>query len=72
MIRRVEEDLRRRTRALLDAVEPGVPFDFLVDIAAELPMQMICLLLGVPEADRHWLFEAIEPSFDFRGCGRRW
>ena len=67
MIRRVEEDLRRRARALLDAVEPGVPFDFLVDIAAELPMQMICLLLGVPEADRHWLFEAIEPSFDFRG-----
>lgn len=67
MIRRVEEDLRRRARALLDAVEPGVPFDFLVDIAAEVPMQMICILLGVPEADRHWLFEAIEPSFDFRG-----
>lgn len=21
----------------------------------------------MPEADRHWLFEAIEPSFDFRG-----
>ncbi|CAJ1509412.1 cytochrome P450 [[Mycobacterium] holstebronense] len=67
MIRRVETDLRRRARALLDAVEPGVPFDFLVDIAAEVPMQMICILLGVPEADRHWLFEAIEPSFDFRG-----
>lgn len=67
MIRRVEEDLRRRAQALLDAVEPGVPFDFLVDVAAELPMQMICILLGVPEADRHWLFEAIEPSFDFRG-----
>lgn len=67
MIRRVEEDLRRRARTLLDAVEPGVPFDFLVDIAAEVPMQMICILLGVPEADRHWLFEAIEPSFDFRG-----
>ncbi len=67
MIRRVETDLRRRARVLLDAVEPGVPFDFLVDIAAEVPMQMICILLGVPEADRHWLFEAIEPSFDFRG-----
>ncbi|HEU4362670.1 MAG TPA: cytochrome P450 [Mycobacterium sp.] len=65
MIRRVEEDLRGRARRLLDAVQPGVPFDFLVDIATELPMQMICILLGVPEADRHWLFEAIEPSFDF-------
>jgi cytochrome P450 len=67
MIRRVEDDLRARTRRLLDAVVPGKPFDFLVDIAAELPMQMICILLGVPESERHWLFEAIEPQFDFGG-----
>lgn len=67
MIARVEDDLRERARRLLDAVEPGQPFDFLVDIAAELPMQMICILLGVPESERHWLFEAIEPQFDFGG-----
>lgn len=67
MIRRVEDDLRERARRLLDAVEPGSPFDFLVEIAAELPMQMICILLGVPESERHWLFEAIEPQFDFGG-----
>lgn len=67
MIRLVEDDLRARTRRLLDAVVPGEPFDFLVDIAAELPMQMICILLGVPESERHWLFEAIEPQFDFGG-----
>jgi cytochrome P450 len=67
MIGLVEDDLRARTRALLDAVESGVPFDFLVDVAAELPMQMICILLGVPESERHWLFEAIEPQFDFGG-----
>lgn len=67
MIRRVSDDLRSRARRLLDAVEPGVPFDFLVDVAAELPMQMICILLGVPESERHWLFEAIEPQFDFGG-----
>jgi cytochrome P450 len=70
MIRRVEDDLRGRTRRLLDAVSPGAPFDFLVEIAAELPMQMICILLGVPESERHWLFEAIEPQFDF-GEARR-
>ena len=65
MIRRVEDDLRSRSRALLDAIRPGTPFDFLVEVAAELPMQMICILLGVPDSERHWLFEAIEPSFDF-------
>ncbi len=70
MIRRVEDDLRARARRLLDAVVPGAPFDFVVDVAAELPMQMICILLGVPEAERHWLFEAIEPQFDF-GAARK-
>jgi cytochrome P450 len=65
-VRRLEEELRRRTRALLDGVESGAEFDFLVEVAAELPMQMICILLGVPEQDRHRLFEAVEPGFDYR------
>ncbi|ORA32295.1 cytochrome P450 [Mycobacterium aquaticum] len=65
MIRRVEDDLRTRARGLLDSVSPGERFDFVVDVAAELPMQMICILLGVPDSERHWLFEAIEPQFDF-------
>jgi cytochrome P450 len=67
MISSVEDDLRTRTRRLLDAVVPGEPFDFVMEVAAELPMQMICILLGVPESERHWLFEAIEPQFDFGG-----
>jgi cytochrome P450 len=67
MIARITDDLRARTRRLLAHVPMGAPFDFLVDVAAELPMQMICILLGVPESERHWLFEAIEPQFDFGG-----
>lgn len=68
MITRVTDDLRARARTLLDAIEPGVALDFLVEVAAELPMQMICILLGIPESERHWLFEAIEPQFDFGGA----
>ena len=67
MITRVEDDLRSRARRLLDSIVAGEAFDFVVDVAAELPMQMICILLGIPESERHWLFEAIEPSFDFGG-----
>jgi cytochrome P450 len=65
-VQRLEDELRRRAGALLDAVPGGEPVDFLVEVAAELPMQMICILLGVPEEDRHALFEAVEPGFDFR------
>jgi cytochrome P450 len=65
-VQRLEDELRRRAGALLDAVPDGEPVDFLVEVAAELPMQMICILLGVPESDRHELFAAVEPGFDFR------
>ncbi|MGE2836825.1 cytochrome P450 [Mycobacterium sp. SMC-4] len=67
MVARVEDDLRSRARRLLDDVHDAGPFDFVTHVAAEVPMQMICILLGVPESERHWLFEAIEPSFDFGG-----
>jgi cytochrome P450 len=67
MIRRVEEDLRARTRRQLELISTDEPIDFLCEIAAEIPMQMICVLMGIPEADRHRLFEAVEPGFDFRG-----
>ena len=66
MVGRLEADLRRRTRGLLAGIEDGVAIDFLTDVAAELPMQAICILLGVPEADRHELWEAVDPGFDIR------
>jgi cytochrome P450 len=63
-VRRLEDELRARTRALLDRVPTGVAFDFLVDVAAELPMQAICILLGVPEHDRHELAGWVASTFD--------
>ncbi|MEX2254721.1 MAG: cytochrome P450 [Acidimicrobiia bacterium] len=66
MVAAMEEELRRRTTVLLDAVGDGDEIDFLVEVAAELPMQMICILLGVPEEDRHELWEAVDAGFDMR------
>jgi cytochrome P450 len=65
-VTRLESDLRARTCALLDRIGDGDEIDFLVDVAAELPMQMICILLGVPEGDRHELWAAVDPGFDIR------
>jgi cytochrome P450 len=61
-VRALTPELHRRMRALFE--EAADECDFLVDVAAELPMQAICLLLGVPEEDRHFLFEAVEHVFD--------
>jgi cytochrome P450 len=61
-VRSLQTELRRRMGVLLASV--GGECDFLVDVAAELPMQAICLLLGVPESDRHLLVNAVEHIFD--------
>jgi cytochrome P450 len=66
MVSRLEDELRRRTVAVLDALDVDQPVDFLTQAAAELPMQMICILLGVPETDRHELWKAVDASFDIR------
>jgi cytochrome P450 len=66
MIARLERDLRARTARLVDmAVEHGA-CDFVAAVAGELPMQAICILMGIPESDRHQLFDWIEHSFDFK------
>jgi cytochrome P450 len=66
-IARLGDELRTRTAGLVErAIEAG-ECDFVNDVAGELPMQAICILMGIPEADRHRLFEWIEPVFDFKG-----
>jgi cytochrome P450 len=67
MIGRLELELRERTaRLIVAAIERGA-CDFVNEIAGELPMQAICILMGIPEADRHRLFAWIEHAFDFKG-----
>ena len=65
-IARLEDDIRARATALIERIEPDEPFDVVADLAAELPMQVVCSLVGVPEADRGWLHAALDPTFDIR------
>lgn len=46
-----EEAFRRLVRSVLDRVLPLGEFDFVTEIARELPIRMLCRLLGVPESD---------------------
>ena len=43
-IARLADELRRRAGALLDGVAGAGTFDFVTDVATELPMQAICIL----------------------------
>jgi cytochrome P450 len=51
-IHALEAELRRRAVALIEALPENEPFDFVDCFSRDLPLQAICLLLGVPQEDR--------------------
>ncbi len=61
----IEADLRERARVIVaDALAEG-EVDFLRAVAAELPLQAVAALLGVPQADRHLLFGWANATLDY-------
>lgn len=67
----LEAELRTRATAIIDAVAErttaGEAVDLVVDLAAELPLQAIAHLLGVPQEDRHQLFAWSNATLDYDG-----
>jgi cholest-4-en-3-one 26-monooxygenase len=57
MIAALEPHIRDRAVAILDEAIAKGECDFVVDVAAELPLQAIAELIGVPFEDRHKLFD---------------
>ncbi len=57
MIWALEKVIRERAVKILDDAIAKRECDFVTDIAAELPLQAIAELLGVPMDDRHKLFD---------------
>ena len=57
MIRRMEEVMRLRTSIILDRICEQGSADFVVDVAAELPLMAIADIIGVPDEDRHLLLD---------------
>ena len=69
----LEPELRARASAILDAAAARGRCDFLVDVALELPLQAIAMLMGVPEEDRHDLVAWTNATltYDDRELGAR-
>jgi cholest-4-en-3-one 26-monooxygenase len=56
MINALEAQIRETTARIVDDAVAKGSIDFVIDVAAELPLQVIADLLGVPQDDRHNLF----------------
>jgi len=57
MTARLEPRIREATNRILDRVAKKGRCDFVKEIAAELPLQVIAELMGIPLDDRHKVFE---------------
>ncbi len=57
MINALSTHIREMVTKILDPVIEKRDCDFVTDVAAELPLQVIAEMLGVPYEDRHKLFE---------------
>jgi cholest-4-en-3-one 26-monooxygenase len=57
MVNELEATIGARARQLVADARSKGEFDFVSDIAAELPLQVIAELLGVPQEDRHKVFD---------------
>ena len=56
-MRMLEPHIRELTAQIIDDVIEKGGCDYVVDVAAEVPLQVIAEMLGVPQEDRHKLFE---------------
>ncbi|MFJ3100540.1 cytochrome P450 [Streptomyces sp. NPDC086835] len=60
-VRSLEAALRRRARSIVETARSGAgpdgSFDFVTNIAVELPLQAIAELIGVPQEDRSKIFD---------------
>ncbi len=63
-LRSIEGDLGARCDDILDAALERGTCDFVVDVAAELPLQAIASLLGVPQEDRHFFMDWANTTLD--------
>ena len=57
MVGKLEERIGALTNDIVDKVSEKGSCDFVVDIAAELPLQVIAEVMGVPMEDRHKVFD---------------
>ncbi len=56
-VRDLEESIHRAADNIIDNVCEAGTADFVTDLSAELPLQVIAELLGVPQEDRHKMFD---------------
>ncbi|GAA0690619.1 methyl-branched lipid omega-hydroxylase Cyp124 [Kitasatospora atroaurantiaca] len=70
LIAKVEEDIRRVATRIVDEVIERNPDDFVPAVAAELPYQVICNMMGIPDQQRREILQQINHASENTGVAR--
>ncbi|WP_405010828.1 cytochrome P450 [Kitasatospora sp. NBC_01539] len=70
LISRVEDDIRRVAARVVDDVIERRPDDFVSAVAAELPYQVICNMMGIPERQRRQILALVNHASEHTGVAR--
>ncbi|HEX3840916.1 MAG TPA: cytochrome P450 [Acidimicrobiales bacterium] len=62
---RMEEEIRSRSRVIVDGIAELGSCDFLTEVAVELPLQAVAALMGIPDADRANLMAWSNTTLDY-------
>ena len=57
MVARIDDDVRVKARAIVAAMADRGECDIVTDLAAPLPLQIICEMMGIPNEEWHHIFE---------------
>ena len=60
---KLDDDVRLLAKEIVDEVADLQEFDFVEKIARELPLQVICAMVGVPREDRGQLIEWLDRAW---------
>nr|WP_051967402.1 cytochrome P450 [Kitasatospora mediocidica] len=70
LIARVEDDIRAVAERIVDDVIAHRPDDFVTSVAAELPFQVICSMMGIPEDRRPAILAEVNHASEHTGVQR--
>ncbi|MFC6595053.1 cytochrome P450 [Kitasatospora paranensis] len=70
LITRVEEDIRSLAVEIVDGVAARRPEDFVAAVAAELPYQVICRMMGIPARQRRQILDQVNRASEHTGVAR--
>ncbi|HEX6469850.1 MAG TPA: cytochrome P450 [Streptosporangiaceae bacterium] len=67
MLAKIESDIRSTATAVVDDVLARGARDFVAQVAARLPINVICRMMGIPEALRPYVLERIDAMTTYSG-----